>query len=108
MVLTRGIVASASPPPLEPLPMLLSCGVDVTGHTDAARGRQRTCPCVLCANAQPRCSPVTSLRAKGLTTTVKVGYGSDKATRHRLPSGFYKFSVSNVAELEVLLMQNRK
>jgi len=47
-------------------------------------------------------------KAKGLTKTVKVGYGSDKKTRHRLPSGFYKFVVSNVSELEVLLMQNRK
>ena len=25
-----------------------------------------------------------------------------------MPSGFYKFSVSNVKQLEVLLMQNRK
>ena len=37
-----------------------------------------------------------------------VGYGSDKATRHMQPSGFYKFTVSNVKQLEVLLMQNRK
>merc|ERR1712086_213761 len=39
---------------------------------------------------------------------VKVGYGSDKRTRHMLPSGFYKFVVHNVKELEVLMMQNRK
>ena len=39
---------------------------------------------------------------------MNIGYGSDKETRHRLPSGFYKFTVSNVKELEVLLMQNRK
>merc|ERR1719453_2261970 len=45
---------------------------------------------------------------KGLTQLVHVGYGSDKATRHRMPSGFYKFIVHNVKELEVLLMQNRK
>ena len=37
-----------------------------------------------------------------------VGYGSDKKTRHRLADGFYKFSVHNVKELEVLLMSNRK
>lgn len=37
-----------------------------------------------------------------------VGFGSDKATRHRMPSGFYKFTVHNVKELECLLMQNRK
>ena len=33
---------------------------------------------------------------KGLTSIVHIGYGSDKATRHRMPSGFYKFIVSNV------------
>lgn len=48
------------------------------------------------------------LRFKGLTKLVNIGYGSDKTTRHRLPGGFYKFTVSNVKELEVLLMQNRK
>ncbi len=45
---------------------------------------------------------------KGLTSIVHIGYGSDKATRHRMPSGFYKFIVSNAKELDVLLMQNRK
>jgi len=39
---------------------------------------------------------------------VKIGYGSDKATRHMQPGGFYKFVVHNVKELEVLLMSNRK
>merc|ERR1719198_2588140 len=45
---------------------------------------------------------------KGLTSIVHIGYGSDKATRHRMPSGFYKFTVSNVKQLDVLLMQNRE
>merc|ERR1711988_1054779 len=45
---------------------------------------------------------------KGLTQLVHIGYGSDKKTRHRLPSGFYKFTISNTKELELLLMQNRK
>jgi len=45
---------------------------------------------------------------KGLTKLVNIGYGTDKETRHRMPNGFYKFTVSNVKELEVLLMQNRK
>ena len=49
-----------------------------------------------------------AFRSKGLTKNVKIGYGSDKATRHRMPSGFYKFTVSNVKQLDVLLMQNRK
>jgi len=45
---------------------------------------------------------------KGLTQLVHLGYGSDKATRHRMPSGFFKFTIHNIKELEVLLMQNRK
>lgn len=39
---------------------------------------------------------------------VQVGYGSDKKTRNLLPNGFYKFLVSNVDDLELLLMHNRK
>ena len=54
------------------------------------------------------CVVLLSSRFKGLTQLVHVGYGSDKATRHRMPGGFYKFTISNVKELEVLLMQNRK
>jgi len=37
-----------------------------------------------------------------------IGYGSNRKTRHMLPSGFYKFVVHNVKELELLLMHNRK
>jgi ribosomal protein L32E len=40
--------------------------------------------------------------------TAQAGYGTNAKTRHLLPSGFYKFVVNNVAELEMLLMQNRK
>ena len=39
---------------------------------------------------------------------MQAGYGTNAKTRHLLPSGFYKFVVNNVAELEMLLMQNRK
>ena len=39
---------------------------------------------------------------------VKIGYGSNKKTRNILPNGFYKFRISNVKELEMLLMHNRK
>ena len=38
----------------------------------------------------------------------QVGYGSDKNTRNLLPNGFYKFLVSNVDQLEMLMMHNRK
>ncbi|KAK9868821.1 hypothetical protein WJX84_006397 [Apatococcus fuscideae] len=37
-----------------------------------------------------------------------IGYGSNKKTRHMLPSGFYKYVVQNVKDLELLMMHNRK
>ncbi|KAK1329856.1 hypothetical protein QTO34_010039 [Cnephaeus nilssonii] len=36
-----------------------------------------------------------------------IGYGSNKKAKHMLPSGFWKFLVHNVKELEVLLMCNK-
>ncbi|KAL4689286.1 hypothetical protein H8959_012077 [Pygathrix nigripes] len=35
------------------------------------------------------------------------GYGSNKKSKHMLPSGFWKFLVHNNKELEVLLMCNK-
>lgn len=46
-------------------------------------------------------------RFKGQYLMPNIGYGSNKRTRHMLPTGFKKFLVHNVRELEVLLMQNR-
>ena len=37
-----------------------------------------------------------------------IGYGSDKSTKFMLPNGLYKFVVSNVKDLEILLMHNDK
>merc|ERR1711943_12617 len=45
---------------------------------------------------------------KGTPLHVKVGYGSNAKTRFLMPDGFLKFRVSNVAELELLLMHNQK
>nr|CAA25404.1 ribosomal protein 49 [Drosophila melanogaster] len=45
-------------------------------------------------------------RFKGQYLMPNIGYGSNKRTRHMLPTGFKKFLVHNVRELEVLLMQN--
>merc|ERR1712003_512159 len=45
---------------------------------------------------------------KGAIRMPNIGYGSNKKTRHILPNGFLKFVVNNVAELELLLMHNRK
>ena len=35
-----------------------------------------------------------------------IGYGSAAATKYMLPNGLYKFVVSNVADLELLMMHN--
>lgn len=47
-------------------------------------------------------------RFKGNILLPQVGYGTNKKTRNALPDGFYKVRVSNVKELEGLMMQNRK
>jgi large subunit ribosomal protein L32e len=38
----------------------------------------------------------------------KIGYGSAKKTRYRLPNGYYKFRVLNTGDLSLLLMQSKK
>jgi len=47
-------------------------------------------------------------RFKGSLLMPKIGYGTNAKHRHVLPSGFLKFRVNNVQELELLLMHNRK
>jgi len=55
--------------------------------------------CPRCVNCNP---PTTAhLHAK------KIGYGSNKKTRHLLPNGLKKFLVYNVREVELLLMHNK-
>uniref|UniRef100_A0A2K6SAF8 60S ribosomal protein L32 n=1 Tax=Saimiri boliviensis boliviensis TaxID=39432 RepID=A0A2K6SAF8_SAIBB len=46
-------------------------------------------------------------RFKGQILMPNIGYGSNKKTKHMLPSGFRKFLVHNVKELEVLLICNK-
>eukprot|EP01127_Copromyxa_protea_P006493 TRINITY_DN163_c0_g1_i2.p1 TRINITY_DN163_c0_g1~~TRINITY_DN163_c0_g1_i2.p1 ORF type:complete len:132 (+),score=29.88 TRINITY_DN163_c0_g1_i2:60-455(+) len=46
-------------------------------------------------------------RFKGTRPNVKIGYGSNKTTKHLRPNHFYTFLVQNVSDLEVLLMHNR-
>ncbi|KAH9486892.1 Protein MEMO1 [Psilocybe cubensis] len=46
-------------------------------------------------------------RFKGQTPMPKIGYGSNKKTRHLLPNGLKKFLVSNVREVDLLLMHNK-
>lgn len=44
---------------------------------------------------------------KGCTLMPNIGYGSNKKTKHYLPSGFKKFVVHNAKELDLLMMHNR-
>jgi large subunit ribosomal protein L32e len=46
-------------------------------------------------------------RFKGQISMPKIGYGNNKKTRGVMPSGFKKFLVRNVADLEMLMMHNR-
>lgn len=47
-------------------------------------------------------------RFKGAIPMPNIGYGSNAKTRHTLPSGFLKYVVSNVKDLELLIMHNRQ
>merc|ERR1712098_287385 len=47
-------------------------------------------------------------RFKGSLLMPKIGYRNNKRTRHLMSNGFRKFRVSNVKDLELLLMHNRK
>ncbi|OCB91706.1 ribosomal protein L32e [Sanghuangporus baumii] len=46
-------------------------------------------------------------RFKGQIAMPKIGYGSNKKTRHLLPNGLRKFVVSNVRDVDILLMHNK-
>jgi len=46
-------------------------------------------------------------RFRGYPDIVNCGYGNNKLTRHLLPNGFKKFLITKVADLELLLMNNR-
>merc|ERR1739842_26693 len=47
-------------------------------------------------------------RFSGQYLMPSIGYGSNKKTRDLNPAGFKRFVVSNVADLDLLLMQNRR
>jgi hypothetical protein len=48
------------------------------------------------------------MRFNGTEPHPNIGYGSNKKTRHLLPNGYLKFTVNNVAELELLMMHNKQ
>jgi large subunit ribosomal protein L32e len=47
-------------------------------------------------------------RISGTIRMPTIGYGSDKKTRFLLPCGMKKFIIKSIADLEMLLMNNRK
>lgn len=47
-------------------------------------------------------------RFKGQLPMPKIGYGSNKKTRHLIPSGHKELLVNNLGDLELLLMHNQK
>ncbi|KAK5137311.1 60S ribosomal protein L32 [Meristemomyces frigidus] len=46
-------------------------------------------------------------RFKGTAVMPKIGYGSNRKTRHMMPSGHKAFLVNNVRDMELLLMHNK-
>lgn len=62
-------------------------------------------------SVQDGCASITSTRALGgtqrLTRSCQIGYGSNKKTRHLIPSGHKSFLVHNLQDVDVLLMHNR-
>jgi large subunit ribosomal protein L32e len=46
-------------------------------------------------------------RFRGTQAMPSIGYGSNKKTRHMMPSGHKAFLVSNTNDVELLLMHNR-
>ncbi|GHJ88952.1 hypothetical protein NliqN6_5354 [Naganishia liquefaciens] len=47
-------------------------------------------------------------RFKGQTPMPSIGYGSNARTRHMMPNGLKAVVVSNLKDLEVLMMSNHK
>ncbi|PWN97990.1 putative 60S ribosomal protein L32 [Tilletiopsis washingtonensis] len=46
-------------------------------------------------------------RFRGTAAQPKIGYGSNKKTRHLMPNGYRRLVVSNVNDVELLLMHNQ-
>ncbi|KAF2665086.1 ribosomal protein L32e [Microthyrium microscopicum] len=46
-------------------------------------------------------------RFSGQAAMPKIGYGSNRKTRHMMPSGHKAFLVNNTKDVELLLMHNR-
>ena len=62
----------------------------------------------LALRARSRANKQVRRRFKGQIPMPKIGYGSNKKTRHLLPSGHKELVVRNVNDLDLLLMHNNK
>ncbi|XP_023365925.1 60S ribosomal protein L32-like [Otolemur garnettii] len=58
-------------------------------------------------NPEVLTTELSGRRFKGQILMPNIGYRSNKETKHTLPSGFRKFLVHSIKELEVLRMCNR-
>lgn len=47
-------------------------------------------------------------RFRGTIEQPNIGYGSNKKTRHLIPSGHYVYNVANEKDLDVLLLHSKK
>lgn len=101
--------------------LLWSCGCLVSASCEVADTRPALNPTILqtCLNlCDLPCAPESAVRAqlilqvrrrfKGQTPMPKIGYGSNKKTRHLIPSGHKEVLVHNVRDLELLLMHSGK
>merc|ERR1711879_614507 len=99
---------------------LISCKMAVTPLTKLRKVHKRTKKFIRCEYKdykgklkatwrKPRGQDNTCRRRlRGSNRLVKIGYGSNKKTRHVCPNGFKKLLLKNEADLELLLMNNRK
>jgi hypothetical protein len=55
----------------------------------------------------PYCLVLPEKEADNRVVTSQIGYGSNKKTRHMMPSGHKAFLVSNVKDVELLMMHNK-
>ncbi len=46
-------------------------------------------------------------RFRGTVRMVNIGYKNDKSTRHQIQGGLRKFLITNLSEIEILLMNNK-
>ncbi|KFY38705.1 hypothetical protein V494_04247 [Pseudogymnoascus sp. VKM F-4513 (FW-928)] len=71
--------------------------------------RQDGCRKEACPDREEAHEPLqqTSERFSGQAVMPSIGFGSNKKTRHMMPSGHKAFLVNNVRDVDLLLMHNK-